>query len=105
MSIMVEPLLLYYLSRYVLLSGPEVGINSYVFPMAICLGKGEKLALGPIYLGSLYVRLDECLRNILHFFGRYSVVTSANTCFIQFFLLRGSEGLYPGLQSFRKWRW
>lgn len=29
------------------------------------LAKGKKLALGPLYHGSLYLRLDECVNNIL----------------------------------------
>lgn len=47
--------------------------------MAIYLTKGEKLALDPIYLGSLFTRLDECVHNIL---CRYDVVTHSDTCFL-----------------------
>lgn len=48
---------------HVLLSGPEDGIHPYVFPLAIKLAKGERLALVPIFLGSLFYRLDECVQN------------------------------------------
>lgn len=58
-------LLTYWLSRFVLPSGLEDAINSYILPMAIRLATGEKLALGPIYPWSLYVRLDYCTHNIL----------------------------------------
>lgn len=55
---MLEALLSYLLSWFVLPSGPEDGLNSYVFLLAILLAKGEKLALAMIYLGSLYTRLS-----------------------------------------------
>lgn len=50
MVIIVEALLLCWLFQFVPSSGPGHGINSYVFPMAIRLVKGEKLEMGPIYL-------------------------------------------------------
>lgn len=43
----------YWLSRFVLPSGPEDGINSYVSPIAIRFANGKKLPLGPVYLRSL----------------------------------------------------
>lgn len=39
---------------------PEDGLHSYVFPLAVLLAKGKRLALVPLYLGSLYARLKEC---------------------------------------------
>lgn len=49
-------------------------------------GKGEKLALVPFYLGSLFFRSDECVKNIVRSVGRYHVVSHADTAFIQVFL-------------------
>lgn len=40
------------------------GLNSYAFPLPILLVKGERLVLTPIFLGALYVGLDECVLNI-----------------------------------------
>lgn len=40
----------------------------------------------PVYLGSLYERLDECVNNIVCSVGRYDVVTHADTIFLQMFL-------------------
>lgn len=40
------------------LSGPEDGIDPFVFSKAILLVKGERLALAPHYLRFLYARLD-----------------------------------------------
>lgn len=45
---MLETLLSYQLSWFVLLSGPDDGLNTYMFPPAILLAKGEKLSLVPI---------------------------------------------------------
>lgn len=44
--------------------------------LAICLAKGKKLPLGPLYLGLLYTRFDECAGNIIRPIGRYDVLTS-----------------------------
>lgn len=60
----VEAFLSYWKSRYTLPSGLEDDIKAYVFPLAIRLTKGKNLPLGPLYLGSLYARLDECAENI-----------------------------------------
>lgn len=62
--VVLEAVLAYSLSWFILPSGLEDGLNNYAFPFAILLAKGKKLALAPIYLGSLYARLDECLSNV-----------------------------------------
>lgn len=85
MRIEFETMLVHWLSWYVLPSGPEDGLNPYVFPLAIRLAKGERLALASIYFGSLFYRLDECIKNIVKSIGRYHVVTHA-TAFLQLFL-------------------
>lgn len=47
------------------LSGPKDGLNSYVFEVTILVVKGSRLALLPIYLGTLYACLDECVAMLL----------------------------------------
>lgn len=69
-EIVLEAMLSYWLSWYVLPTGRADGINPYVFPLAIWLVRGEKLALTPIFLSSLFFRLDECVRNLLKSMGR-----------------------------------
>lgn len=59
-----EAMLAYWLSWYVLSSDPT-DLNSYVYPLAVLLAKGEKLALAPVYLWSLFFRLDVCIKNII----------------------------------------
>lgn len=71
----------------------EDGIKAYVFPLAIGLRKGKKLAPGPVYLGLLFARLNECGNNILRSVGRYDVVTHTNTCFIQVLLSERFGGI------------
>lgn len=65
----VEAFLAYWLSWYFLPSEPEDGLNQHVFPLAIIIAKGIKFALDPLFLGSLYVRLDECIGNITRLVG------------------------------------
>lgn len=55
----------------VLLSAPEDGLTSFVFPSVIPLAKGRRLALALLYLGSLFHRLNQCANNIVRYIGRY----------------------------------
>lgn len=68
------------------MTGLEDGPNPHVFPLTIRLARGERFALAPIYLGSLFCKMDECINNIMKFVGRYYVVTYAVTTFLQVFL-------------------
>lgn len=64
-------------------SGLEDGINSYVFPLVIRLAKGEKVALAPIFLGSLFYRLDECVQSLVRSMGRYTVASYTQTAVLR----------------------
>lgn len=96
----VEAILVFWLSCYVLPSGPEDGINSFVFPLAIRLAKGEKIALGPIFLGSLFYRLDECVRSLVRSRGRYTVTSYGQTAFLQLFLWKRFKSYGPQPSTF-----
>lgn len=85
-EVVLEVMLAFWLSWYILPSGPEDGIHPYVFFLAVKLAKGEKLSLAPIFLSSLFYRLDECVHNLSKFMGRYNVVSYANSAFLQLFL-------------------
>lgn len=85
-EVRVEAMLSFWLSWYVLPSGPEDGLNAFVFPLAIRLARGEKIALAPIFLGSLFHRLDECVQSLVRSMGRYTVASYAQTAFLQLFL-------------------
>lgn len=82
----MEALLSYWLSRYILPSEPEDGINAYVFHLFVRLATGWKLLLRPLYLGSLYAGLVECVQNITSSVGHYDVVTQVDSNFLQIFL-------------------
>lgn len=97
-TIEFEAILAYWPSWYALSRGPKDGISPYVFPRAIRLAKGERLALAPIYLGSLFYQLDECVQNIIKSMGRSIVVSYADTSFLQLFLWERFETLGPKSQ-------
>lgn len=52
------------------------------FPLAILLTKEERLALAPIYQGSLYTRLDECGVNVARSLSLYNMVTHVDNNFL-----------------------
>lgn len=76
-------------------SGPEDGINAYVFPLAIRLARGEKVALALIFLGSLFYRLDECVHSLVRSMWRYTVASYAQTAFLQMFLWERFKSYNP----------
>lgn len=59
-------------------TGLENVLNPYVFPLAIVIAKGVQF---PLYLGSLYARLDKCVDNVV-WSMRYDVVTHPLSCFL-----------------------
>lgn len=70
-AIEFKAILQHWLSRYVLPSGLEDSLNSSVFPLKILLAKEKRLALASFYLGSLFFRLEECVKNIVQSVGHY----------------------------------
>lgn len=59
------------LSWNVLSIGSKNKMNQFVFPLAIPIAKGVKLALAPLYSESLYTELDECIQNVNKAIRRY----------------------------------
>lgn len=51
------------------------------------------MAFLPIYLGSLFFRMDECIQNNVKSTGCYHVITHADTVFLQVFLWEKSKTL------------
>lgn len=83
------------------MSSFENGLHNYVFPLAVLLAKGSSLALAPLYLGSLYSRLDECSQSVLKSINRYDVVTYAGVSFLQMFLQERLGALWPMSVEFK----
>lgn len=70
---MVDTSLSYCLSWHVLPSDLKDGLNSYIFLLAISIMRRVQFALFPLYFGSLYARLNECLGNALRAMERYDL--------------------------------
>lgn len=60
----MEAMLTYWLTSLIFPSELEDKHNGYVFPLAVILVKGKKVALAPICLGPLYARGDKCVANV-----------------------------------------
>lgn len=99
-KVRLEAMLSFWLSWHVLLSGPEDGINAYVFPIAIRLARGEKVALTPIFLGSLFYRLYECVHNLISSMGCHTMALYAQTAFLQMFLWERFKNYGPQTSTF-----
>lgn len=97
----VEAFICYWLSRYILLSGPKDDINVYVFPLVVCIAGGKRLSLGPLYLRLMYATLDECMKNIIASVGPYGIVTLVNSAFLQIFLRECFKSIAPKPVEFR----
>ncbi|XP_017969960.1 PREDICTED: uncharacterized protein LOC18608829 [Theobroma cacao] len=76
-------LIIFWLARHVLQGCPDDGISSVVVPLAIKIIKGIRFPLAPLYLGSLYKRLDLYQLKIIESAGRYKVLTYVDVSFIQ----------------------
>lgn len=50
------------------------------------MARGEKVVLAPIFLGSLFYRLDEYVQSLVRSVRRYTVASYAQTAFLQMFL-------------------
>ncbi|XP_017970371.1 PREDICTED: uncharacterized protein LOC108660633 [Theobroma cacao] len=75
-------LLIMWLARYVFPSCPDDGISSSIIPYAIKIAKGMSFPLAPLYLGSLYRRLDLYHSKTAESVGRYRVLTYVDVFFI-----------------------
>lgn len=90
---------------FVLPSSPEDRLNSFVFRLAILFVKGKRLVLVPLYLGSLFDPLDECVGNTVQFAGNYGVVTHEDTSFLQMFLWERFMAILSKPHEFHQWNW
>lgn len=82
----VEVLLAYWLFYYVFPSSLEDGLHNYFFLLVVLLVKAKRLALGTLYLSSLYARLGECSSNISCSIDLYDVVTHPVASVLHMFL-------------------
>lgn len=64
---------------------PKRNLNHYVLPLDI-ITKGEKFPLAPLYLRSLYAKLEESIANMVKFMGRSFIDTHVGSCFLLMFV-------------------
>ena len=74
--------LAYWLSRYILEGAPKDGVDLSVFDIAVYLASGLSVALGPLFLGTLYRQLDMYQVGAKNSKGRYDVISFVSTSFL-----------------------
>lgn len=65
------------------------------FSLAELVARLNRLPLAPLYLSSLYARLDECSRWVFKSVGQYAMVSYIDASFPQVFLLERFGALSP----------
>ncbi|XP_017974546.1 PREDICTED: uncharacterized protein LOC18601977 [Theobroma cacao] len=90
-------LTIFWLARHALPRCPDDGISSAIVPLAIKIVKGIRFPLTPLYLGSLYKRLDLYQLKTVESAGRYKVLTYVDVSSIQMFLWER--------YNYRAWAW
>ncbi|KAJ6423236.1 hypothetical protein OIU84_024219 [Salix udensis] len=73
-----EAFLSLWLSRFVFPSFPFMGISKHLYPIAVCLARGIKIALGPALLASIYRDLSLLKKKILALSNKESLEDDNN---------------------------
>ncbi|KAL4275586.1 hypothetical protein AHAS_Ahas20G0122000 [Arachis hypogaea] len=76
----------YWLSKYVFFGPADECMSHGVFLLACLITRGERLSLAPMYLGSLYTRLDQFFQQLKIAHGRFPVLSFIDEMFLQLFL-------------------
>ncbi|KAG5528020.1 hypothetical protein RHGRI_028826 [Rhododendron griersonianum] len=87
--------LVYWLSFFVIPDFPYEGPNQTVFPLAVSLARGDFVPLGPLFLGSLFHRLDQVHTDTERSMGRYDLVSVVHTQFLMAFCFEHLPSLAP----------
>ncbi|KAG5532032.1 hypothetical protein RHGRI_026601 [Rhododendron griersonianum] len=87
--------LVYWLSFFVIPDFPYEGPNQTVFPLAVSLASGDFVPLGPLFLGSLFHRLDQVHTDTERSMGRYDLVSVVHTQFLMAFCFEHLPSLAP----------
>ncbi|OMP07879.1 hypothetical protein COLO4_06973 [Corchorus olitorius] len=106
--------LLLWLARYVLPGAPDDGFSPTLVPLAIKLSNGTSFPLGPLYLDSLYKRLDLFHSKTKLSMGRYKLWSAVDVTFIQMCLWESCPRCAPRpnlydssaySHNYRAWAW
>ncbi|MED6132603.1 hypothetical protein PIB30_020613 [Stylosanthes scabra] len=76
----------YWLSKYVFLGPADECLSQGVFLLACVIAQGRCVPLAPLYLGSLYARLDHFSEQLKIAHGRFPVLAYIDEIFLQLFL-------------------
>ncbi|XP_059656851.1 uncharacterized protein LOC132303569 [Cornus florida] len=76
----------YWLDRFIFEGRPEDGLNTRVFPLAAVLARGCAVRLAPMFLGTLYHRLDMIKEASSSSLGRYDISSFISCPFLTLFL-------------------
>ncbi|KAF7124018.1 hypothetical protein RHSIM_Rhsim12G0101900 [Rhododendron simsii] len=87
--------LVYWLSFFVIPEFPYEGPNYTIFPLAASLARGDFVPLGPLFLGSLFHRLDQVHADTERSMGRYDMVSVVHTQFLMAFCFEHFPSLAP----------
>ncbi|KAG5557745.1 hypothetical protein RHGRI_007862 [Rhododendron griersonianum] len=87
--------LVYWLSLFVIPDFPYEGPNHTVFPLAVSLARGDFVPLGPLFLGSLFHRLDQVHADTERSLGHYDMVSVVHTQFLMAFCFEHFPSLAP----------
>lgn len=82
----IEFVLAYWLLYFIFSSPLEDGLHIYIIFFVVLSAKGSRLALAPLHLGFLYVRLDEHSWSFFRSISQYDVLSYVNESFLQMFL-------------------
>lgn len=78
--------LVYWLSFFMIPDFHYEGLNRTVFLLAVILARGDFVPLGPLFLGSLFHRLDQVHSNTERSMGHYDMVSVVHTVSYGFLL-------------------
>ncbi|XP_059670027.1 uncharacterized protein LOC132315693 [Cornus florida] len=90
----------YWLDRFIFEGKPDGAINQRVFPLAAVLSRGRTLPLAPMFLGTLYYRLDMLKQDCARSLGRYEVTTYVSCSFLTLFLFERFPSYAPPPKTF-----
>ncbi|GAV77020.1 PMD domain-containing protein, partial [Cephalotus follicularis] len=95
------------LSRYVFPGLPVDGVNRGLFLLAIRISTGDRFLLAPLFVGSLYKRLDLYKKSKEASIRRNSILCFVDNAALQLFLWDHYKGYAPKVvnskAAFRAW--
>ncbi|KAI8550611.1 hypothetical protein RHMOL_Rhmol06G0121000 [Rhododendron molle] len=92
--------LAYWLTWYIFPGPPKDGVDTTLFELAAILASGESVPLAPLFLGTLFKRLDMLHDAARRSCGRYDLPIYVATNFLHMFLFERFPKVAPGPNEF-----